>query len=67
MQGMWAIGVGMGGIGGWKWRESGWESSYRSGIDELELWRGKELSGNVCIYENVVLTLWFEKQLKKLI
>ena len=46
---------GNGGNWGWKWRDSGWESSYRSGIDELELWKGIKLRGNMCIYENVVL------------
>ena len=25
------------------------------------------MEGNVCIYENIVLTVWYEKQLKKLI
>ena len=38
-----------------------------SGIDELELWRGIKIKGNVRIYKNIVLTLCYEKQLKKLL
>ena len=36
-------------------------------MDELELWRGIKIKGNVRIYKNIGLTLWYEKQLKKLI
>ena len=30
-------------------------------------WRRIEIKENVCIYKNIVLALWYEKQLKKLI
>ena len=29
-------------------------------------WRRIEIKENVCIYKNIVLALWYEKQLKKL-
>ena len=32
----------------------GGQSLYRSGIDELELWRGKKIKENVRIYKNIV-------------
>ena len=32
----------------------GGQSLYRSGIDELELWRGKKIKENVSIYKNIV-------------
>ena len=38
-----------------------------SGNDELELWRGIKIKRNGRIYRNIALTLWYEKQLKKLI
>ena len=30
-------------------------------------WRRIEIKENVCIYKNIILALWYEKQLKKLI
>ena len=52
---------------GVRWRESGRESSYGSGNDEQKMSRGMKIEQNVCSNENIVLTLWYEKQLKKLI
>ena len=52
---------------GWEWGGSGWESSYRSGNDEEKMWRGIGRKGNVCIDKNIVLTLCYNKELKKLL
>ena len=73
--GMWGIGVEMQGIGvgmrgiGFRNEENQGENLRvgGSGIDELELWRGIKIKGNMRIYKNIVLTLCYEKQLKKLI
>ena len=38
------------------------------GIEMMKkMWRGMEIKGNMRIYKNIVLTLLYEKQLKKLI
>ena len=31
------------------------------------MWNGIKIKGGVRIHENIVLTLWYEKQIKKLI
>ena len=52
--------VGNAGNWGWEWGELGCESTYRSGIDELELWRGIKIKGNKRIYRNSFDTLGWE-------
>ena len=41
----------------------------RVGMQEIGVGmsRGIKIKGNECIYKNIVLTFWYEKQLKELI
>ena len=50
-------------------RNRGGNARFRGGNagNRVGMPRGIKIKGNECIYKNIFLTFWYEKQLKKLI
>ena len=67
MRGIRAGIVGMRGIEGGNAGNQGKNLRIRVEMMIKKIWREIKIKGNVRIYKNIILTIWYENQLKKLI